>query len=314
MARNFFTLMRSSAPPTSAPSTATAERPAPPAPPNHTRQDIDAGVHLDPTLNAVRHAITEEVEMALQLRDVSAFYGSFQAIDRMTMPIPQNRVTALIGPSGCGKSTLLRCFNRMNDLIPGAHIEGEIEFEGRNLLDPNMDAVEVRRRIGMVFQKPNPFPKSIYENVAFGARINGYAGDMDRLVEESLRRAALWDEVKDELDKSGLALSGGQQQRLCIARAIAVQPEIILMDEPASALDPVATLKIEDLMRELAEEYTIVVVTHNMQQAGRVSDYTAFLLAGEERVGRLVEFGPTQDIFTNPLDQRTEDYITGRYG
>ena len=308
MARSLFTLMKSSAP------MATAEpaTPTPPAP--NVNQDADAGVHLDPTLEAVRHEITEEVEMALRLRNVSAFYGTFQAIDKMSMPIPQNRVTALIGPSGCGKSTLLRCFNRMNDLIPGARMEGEIEFEGRNLLDPNIDAVEVRRRIGMVFQKPNPFPKSIYENVAFGARINGYSGDMDRLVEDALRRAALWDEVKDELDKSGLALSGGQQQRLCIARAIAVQPEIILMDEPASALDPVATLKIEDLMRELAEHYTIVVVTHNMQQAGRVSDYTAFLLAGEERVGRLVEFGPTQDIFTNPLDQRTEDYITGRYG
>ena len=316
MARNFFTLMRSSAPaaaPTSAPAQsglATA-----PPPPSLKQDAADAvGVHLDPNREAVRHDFTEEVETALQLRNVSAFYGSFQAIDKMSMPIPRNRVTALIGPSGCGKSTLLRCFNRMNDLIPGARIEGEIEFEGRNLIDPNVDAVEVRRRIGMVFQKPNPFPKSIYENVAFGARINGYCGDMDRLVEDSLRRAALWDEVKDELDKSGLALSGGQQQRLCIARAIAVQPEIILMDEPASALDPVATLKIEDLMRELAEEYTIVVVTHNMQQAGRVSDYTAFLLAGEERVGRLVEFGPTQEIFTNPLDQRTEDYITGRYG
>ena len=309
MARNFFTLMRSSAPTATEPR-ATEATPPPP----DLKHDAAASVHLDPTLEAVRHEITEAVEMALQLRNVSAFYGAFQAIDKMSMPIPRNRVTALIGPSGCGKSTLLRCFNRMNDLIPGARIEGEIEFEGRNLLDPNMDAVEVRRRIGMVFQKPNPFPKSIYENVAFGARINGYSGDMDRLVEDSLRRAALWDEVKDELDKSGLALSGGQQQRLCIARAIAVQPEIILMDEPASALDPVATLKIEDLMRELAEHYTIVVVTHNMQQAGRVSDYTAFLLAGEERVGRLVEFGPTQDIFTNPLDQRTEDYITGRYG
>jgi phosphate transport system ATP-binding protein len=319
MARNFFTLMRSS---TTAPAsdsgshTALLDRSESATPPPPLTQDDTAGVgvHLDPTLEAVRHEINEEVEMALQLRSVSACYGTFQAIDRISMLIPQNRVTALIGPSGCGKSTLLRCFNRMNDLIPGARIDGEIEFEGRNLLDPNVDAVEVRRRIGMVFQKPNPFPKSIYENVAFGARINGYSGDMDRLVEDSLRRAALWDEVKDELDKSGLALSGGQQQRLCIARAIAVQPEIILMDEPASALDPVATLKIEDLMRELAEQYTIVVVTHNMQQAGRVSDYTAFLLAGEERVGRLVEFGPTQDIFTNPLDQRTEDYITGRYG
>lgn len=317
MARNFFTIMRSSAPSaTDRRGIATAERATPPPPSTDMKAGAadGLGVHLDPMLEAVRHEITEDVDMALQLRNVSAFYGTFQAIDHMSMPIPQNRVTALIGPSGCGKSTLLRCFNRMNDLIPGTRIEGEIEFEGRNLLDPNIDAVEVRRRIGMVFQKPNPFPKSIYENVAFGARINGYAGDMDRLVEDALRRAALWDEVKDELDKSGLALSGGQQQRLCIARAIAVQPEIILMDEPASALDPVATLKIEDLMRELAEHYTIVVVTHNMQQAGRVSDYTAFLLAGEERVGRLVEFGPTQEIFTNPLDQRTEDYITGRYG
>ncbi len=315
MARNFFTFMRSSAP--SAPSAPAPER-TPPPPPHlqaaATAGSGGAGVHLDSTLDAVRHELTEAVELALQLRKVSASYGSFQAIEGITLPIPRNRVTALIGPSGCGKSTLLRCLNRMNDLIPGARIEGEIEFAGRNLLDPTVDAVDVRRRIGMVFQKPNPFPKSIYENVAFGARINGYSGDMDRLVEDSLRRAALWDEVKDDLRKSGLALSGGQQQRLCIARAIAVQPEIILMDEPASALDPVATLKIEDLMRELAEHYTIVVVTHNMQQAGRVSDYTAFLLAGEERVGRLVEFGPTQEIFTNPLDQRTEDYITGRYG
>lgn len=316
MARNIFTVMRSSTPAATAERSSVSVPPPPNLPPPNTKQDAAAGVgvHIDPTLEAVRHDFTEEVEMAVQLRDVSAYYGTFQAVDKMTIPVPRNRVTALIGPSGCGKSTLLRCLNRMNDLIPGARVEGNIEFEGRNLLDPDVDAVDVRRRIGMVFQKPNPFPKSIYENVAFGARINGYSGDMDRLVEDSLRRAALWDEVKDDLSKSGLALSGGQQQRLCIARAIAVQPEIILMDEPASALDPVATLKIEDLMRELAEDYTIVVVTHNMQQAGRVSDYTAFLLAGEERVGRLVEFGPTQDIFTNPLDQRTEDYITGRYG
>ena len=312
MPRNFFTMMRSIAP--SAPAALPEPSAAPPPLSMKGEAAAGAGVHLDPTLEAVRHNFTEEVEMAVELRDVSVFYGSFQAVDKISIPIPRYRVTALIGPSGCGKSTLIRCLNRMNDLIPGARVEGEIAFEGRNLIDPTVDAVEVRRRIGMVFQKPNPFPKSIYENVAFGARINGYSGDMDRLVEDSLRRAALWDEVKDELDKSGLALSGGQQQRLCIARAIAVQPEIILMDEPASALDPVATLKIEDLMRELAEHYTIVVVTHNMQQAGRVSDYTAFLLAGEERVGRLVEFGPTQDIFTNPLDQRTEDYITGRYG
>ena len=276
-------------------------------------QKMDA-VHLDPTQGAVRHELPDGMEMAVELREVSVFYGSFQAVDRISLDVPRNRVTALIGPSGCGKSTLLRCLNRMNDLIPGARVEGGIRFGELNLLNPTVDAVDVRRRIGMVFQKPNPFPKSIYENVAFGARINGYGGDLDRLVEESLRRAALWAEVKDDLGKSGLALSGGQQQRLCIARTIAVQPEVILMDEPASALDPVATLKIEDLMRELAEEYTIVVVTHNMQQAGRVSDYTAFLLAGEERTGRLVEFGPTTEIFTNPQDPRTEDYITGRYG
>ena len=271
-------------------------------------------VHLDPNRGAVRHEMPADLELALEISDVSVFYGSFQAVDRISLDIPRNRVTALIGPSGCGKSTLLRCLNRMNDLIPGARVAGRIRFGDLNLLSPNVDAVDVRRRIGMVFQKPNPFPKSIYENVAFGARINGYKGDLDRLVEDALRRAALWGEVKDDLTKSGLALSGGQQQRLCIARAIAVQPEVILMDEPASALDPVATLKIEDLMRELAEDYTIVVVTHNMQQAGRVSDYTAFLLAGEERTGRLVEFGPTSDIFTNPADPRTEDYITGRYG
>ena len=282
---------------------------APPRP----GQRMDA-VHLDPNRGAVRHEMPADLELALEISDVSVFYGSFQAVDRISLDIPRNRVTALIGPSGCGKSTLLRCLNRMNDLIPGARVAGRIRFGDLNLLSPNVDAVDVRRRIGMVFQKPNPFPKSIYENVAFGARINGYRGDLDRLVEDALRRAALWGEVKDDLTKSGLALSGGQQQRLCIARAIAVQPEVILMDEPASALDPVATLKIEDLMRELAEDYTIVVVTHNMQQAGRVSDYTAFLLAGEERTGRLVEFGPTSDIFTNPADPRTEDYITGRYG
>lgn len=295
---------------------ATEEPPAPatPAPPSiDPRPAAGSGVQLDFDKEAIRH--DEEIEdAAIQLDGVSVYYGSFQAVDRVSLKVANRRVTALIGPSGCGKSTLLRSLNRMNDLIPGARAEGRISFSGMDLLAPQVDAVEVRRRIGMVFQKPNPFPKSIYENVAFGARINGYGGDMDRLVEESLRRAALWDEVKDDLGKSGLALSGGQQQRLCIARTIAVQPEVILMDEPASALDPVATLKIEDLMRELAEEYTIVVVTHNMQQAGRVSDYTAFLLAGEERTGRLVEFGPTTEIFTNPQDERTEAYITGRYG
>jgi len=267
---------------------------------------------IEGTIPGILHALEEEV--SLEVREVSVFYGQFQALDRVSMQVAKHRVTALIGPSGCGKSTLLRCFNRMNDLIPSARIEGRIEFEGQDLLSPEVDPVSIRRRVGMVFQKPNPFPKSIYDNVAFGPRINGFKGDLDDLVEQSLRRAALWTEVRDDLKKSGLALSGGQQQRLCIARAIAVQPDIILMDEPCSALDPVATLKIEDLMRELAEDYTIVVVTHNMQQAARVSDYTAFLLAGEERMGRLVEFGPTQDLFTTPRDKRTEDYITGRYG
>jgi phosphate transport system ATP-binding protein len=282
----------------------------PEAEPPHPSRELFG--EIENARDAVRHELKGKT--ALELRGVSVHYGVFQALDAISFDVPRQKVTALIGPSGCGKSTLLRCFNRMNDLIPGAKMSGEIMFEGRNLLGAEIDAVGVRRRIGMVFQKPNPFPKSIFANVAFGPRINGFRGDLEQLVEESLRRAALWGEVKGDLGKSALALSGGQQQRLCIARAIAVQPEIILMDEPASALDPVATLKIEDLMRELAEEYTILVVTHNMQQAARVSAYTAFLLAGEERTGRLVEFGPTQEIFTNPSDRRTEDYITGRYG
>ncbi len=232
----------------------------------------------------------------------------------MSLKIPVKRVTALIGPSGCGKSTLIRCLNRMNDLIPGTRVEGTVAYHGQNIYAPGIDPVEVRRRIGMVFQKPNPFPKSIYENVAFGARVNGYRGDMDELVERCLRQAALWDEVKDDLRKSGLALSGGQQQRLCIARALAVQPDVILMDEPASALDPIATLKIEDLIRELVQQFTIVIVTHNMQQAARVSDYTAFMLSDGRRTGQLIEYNVTREVFTNPRDRRTEDYITGRFG
>jgi phosphate transport system ATP-binding protein len=251
----------------------------------------------------------------LEASAVGVFYGDREALREVSLRIPRRKITALIGPSGCGKSTLLRCFNRMNDLIPGARVEGEIFFEGFNIYQPGVDPVEVRRRIGMVFQKPNPFPKSIYENVAWGARINGYRGDMDELVERSLRRAALWDEVKDDLRKSGLSLSGGQQQRLCIARALAVEPEVILMDEPCSALDPIATLKIEELMQELKQEYTIVIVTHNMQQAARVSDYTAMMMLVEgTRAGTVIEFGETKRIFTNPRDKRTEDYITGRYG
>ncbi len=252
---------------------------------------------------------------AIELKNLNCYYGDFQAVKNTNLKIPKNKITAFIGPSGCGKSTVLRAINRMNDLISGARVEGEVLFNGQNLYHPDIDPVEVRRRIGMVFQKPNPFPKSIYDNVAWGAKINGFRGDMDALVEQSLRQAALWDEVKDKLHQSGLGLSGGQQQRLCIARAIATKPEVILMDEPASALDPIATLKIEDLMRELVENYTIVVVTHNMQQAARTSDYTAFfLMDSTDRAGTLIEFGETEQVFTNPKDPRTEDYITGRFG
>jgi phosphate transport system ATP-binding protein len=251
---------------------------------------------------------------AIEARDLNVRYGDFLAIKNVEMKIERRKITAIIGPSGCGKSTMLRAFNRMNELVPTARTEGEVILSGKNIYDSDVDAVEVRRHIGMVFQKPNPFPKSIYENVAWGARINGYQGSMDDLVEQSLRRAALWDEVHDKLDQSGLSLSGGQQQRLCIARAIAIRPEIILMDEPASALDPVATLKIEDLMHELAEDYTIIIVTHNMQQAGRASDFTAFFMMDQDRAGMMVEYGPTEQIFTNPQDQRTEDYVSGRFG
>ena len=248
-----------------------------------------------------------------QVNNLNLYYETFRALRDINMAINRYSVTALIGPSGCGKSTLLRCFNRMNDLIPGARIEGQIFFEQSNLYADAVDATEIRSRIGMVFQRPNPFPKSIYDNVAFGLKINGYRGDMAEAVERSLRQAAIWDEVKDRLRESALTLSGGQQQRLCIARAIAVEPEVILMDEPASALDPIATLAIEDLVRQLKERYTIVIVTHNMQQAARVSDETAFLMVGEDRAGYLVEHGDTNKIFTNPENERTEAYITGRF-
>ena len=257
---------------------------------------------------------TTESEKAIEARNLSIYYGSFRAVKDVSLEIKTRRITAIIGPSGCGKSTVLRSFNRMNDLVSTAHAAGEILFHGQNIYAPEVDPVEVRKRIGMVFQKPNPFPKSIYENIAWGARINGYKGDMDELVEQSLRSAALWDEVNDKLQQSGLSLSGGQQQRLCIARAIAVKPDIILMDEPASALDPIATLKIEELMHTLSEDYTIIVVTHNMQQAARVSDFTAFFTMDEDRAGYLMEFGPTEQIFTNPREKVTEDYITGRFG
>lgn len=252
-------------------------------------------------------------QAVLSTNKLFVYYSSFLALKNISMSISSNEVTALIGPSGCGKSTLLRCFNRMNDLIPDAVVNGEVLFNGYDLYSPEVNPTEIRSRIGMVFQQPNPFPKSIFDNVAFGLKVNGYTGNMDEAVEWALRQAALWDEVCDRLKKSALTLSGGQQQRLCIARAIAVQPEVILMDEPASALDPIATLAIEELIRELKQQYTIVIVTHNMQQAARVADKTAFLMVDEARGGYLVEYDLTNKIFTNPSDSRTEAYITGRF-
>jgi phosphate transport system ATP-binding protein len=258
-------------------------------------------------------------DVCLSLQDVTISYGSFEAVKNVYMDLPRGRVTAFIGPSGCGKSTVLRALNRMNDLIPGCSLKGRVIFDQHDLYDRRVDPVEVRRRIGMVFQKPNPFPKTIYENIAFGARINGYQGDMDELVERSLRKAAVWDECKDKLQESGLSLSGGQQQRLCIARAIATEPEVILMDEPCSALDPISTLKIEETMHELKRSYTIIIVTHNMQQAVRVADMTAFFNAeavegGSGKVGYLVEFNDTENIFNSPRQQSTLDYVSGRFG
>jgi phosphate transport system ATP-binding protein len=262
------------------------------------------------------NSISKNGRYAIEAQNLSIHYGDFLAVKGVNLKIEKQKITAIIGPSGCGKSTVLRAFNRMNELVPTAWAEGEVLYHGKNIYDEDVDPVEVRRRIGMVFQKPNPFPKSIYENVAWGARINGFKGDMDALVEMSLRDAVLWDEVKDKLHQSGLSLSGGQQQRLCIARTIAIKPDIILMDEPASALDPIATLKIEELMQELKKDYTIVIVTHNMQQAARASDYTAMMMLEKEgvRTGTMIEFDETSTIFTNPSDKRTEDYVTGRFG
>jgi phosphate transport system ATP-binding protein len=258
--------------------------------------------------------LADERAPVVELDGVSCWYGSFRAVNDVSLQVRPREVTALIGPSGCGKSTLLRTMNRMNDLIPTYRTDGIVRFEGQNLYGPGVDPVAVRRRIGMVFQKPNPFPKSVYDNVAFGPRINGFKGDLDELVETSLRRAALWNDVKDKLKQSGMSLSGGQQQRLCIARTIAVDPEVILMDEPCSALDPRATLQIEELMAELKQEYTIVIVTHNMQQAARASDTTIFMTMGDDRAGYVVERGPTVKIFTNPEERLTEDYVSGRFG
>jgi phosphate transport system ATP-binding protein len=278
---------------------------------------IDVGTTA--TLASARARDPATHEPVFRLEDVSVSYDGHPAVSEVSMEMYRNAITALIGPSGCGKSTLIRCLNRMNDLIPSASVEGRVLYHGEDIYGELVDPVEVRKRIGMVFQKPNPFPKSIYDNIAFGPRILGIDGDMDEIVERALRRAALWDEVKDRLDSNAFGISGGQQQRLCIARCLAVDPDVILMDEPCSALDPISTGKIEDLMLELKRDYSIVIVTHNMQQAARVSDMTAFLIvkldAGEQhRYGRLVEYDRTERIFTNPADQRTEDYVTGKVG
>jgi len=250
----------------------------------------------------------------LDIKNISVSYGNITALENVTFQVPEKNVIALIGPSGCGKSTLIRCINRMNDLIPSANVKGSVIFHGQNIYQENIDPTEIRYRIGMVFQKPNPFPKSIYDNVAFGPRVNGFNGDLDEIVEISLRRAALWEEVKDRLNNSGLSISGGQQQRLCIARALAINPEVILMDEPASSLDPISTQSIENLIKELSKDITIIIVTHNMQQAARISDYALVMMAGEERIGRLIEYGENKQVFDNPKDPRTEAYVTGRIG
>ncbi len=269
-------------------------------------QNVEGGSSAPNTDTAARAAI--------EISRLNFFYGNFHAVKDVSISFQTNEVTALIGPSGCGKSTVLRTLNRMNELIPETRTEGEVLFHGTNIYSRDVDPVDIRRRIGMVFQRPNPFPRSIYDNIAWGAKINGYQGDMAELVETCLQKTALWDEVKDKLRQSAMRLSGGQQQRLCIARAIAIEPEILLMDEPASALDPISTAKIEDLIDELKKNYTIVIVTHNMQQAGRISDRTAFFMVDENRAGYLVEHGHTKEIFFNPKDSRTEAYISGRFG
>jgi len=280
--------------------------------PGHARSAARAQARVDDAAAPAR-----PLPNKMRMVKLNVYYGAFRALFDVMLDIPVHRITAIIGPSGCGKSTLLRSLNRMNDLTPRSRIEGDVLLDDMNIYAPGVDVVDIRRRVGMVFQRPNPFPKSIYDNVAYGPRLYGInrRRDLDQIVENSLRRAALWDEVKDKLGQSGLALSGGQQQRLCIARALAVEPEVILMDEPASALDPIATLKIEELMHDLVTSYTIVIVTHNMQQAARVSDFTAMMMLRDgTRSGEVVEYGPTRTIFTNPADKRTEDYITGRFG
>lgn len=271
---------------------------------------------VPPTLSMLSSQAQVGVSPKMSVRKMNFYYGAFRALADINLDFPENQITAIIGPSGCGKSTLLRTLDRMCDLVPRSRVEGEILLDGENIYASNMDVVSVRRRVGMVFQRPNPFPKSIYDNVIYGPRLLGIRDKkiLDEIVEKSLRSSALWDEVKDKLHESGLALSGGQQQRLCIARTIAVEPEVVLMDEPCSALDPVATIKIEDLMRELRNNYTIVIVTHNMQQAARVSDYTAMMMMRSDRAGEMIEFNKTRTLFTTPKDRRTEDYVTGRFG
>ena len=275
-----------------------------------TDADDDRLIETDPTVGIDADRADQAARTVIESRELSVYYGDERALDDVSISIPHQQVTAIIGPSGCGKSTFLRCINRMNDLVETARVEGELLFEGENVYSGEVDPVALRRRIGMVFQQPNPFPKSIYENVAYGLRVQGQTDELDERVEQALRRAALYDEVSDRLDESGLELSGGQQQRLCIARAIAVDPDVILMDEPASALDPVATSQIEDLIADLAQEYTVVIVTHNMQQAARISDRTAVFLTG----GKLVEYDTTETVFENPANDRVEDYITGKFG
>ena len=287
------------------------------------RQDEDvpavAARATEPAATAVRSSVAEPRDVIFGVDDINVFYGEHRAIRNVTLDLRVNDITALIGPSGCGKSTFIRCLNRMNDLIPSARVEGRIVYHGEDLYASDIDPVQVRKRIGMVFQKPNPFPKSIYDNIAFGPRVMGMKGDMDEIVENALRRGALWDEVKDRLKTNAFGMSGGQQQRLCIARALATEPDVLLMDEPCSALDPISTGRIEDLMLELKQNYSIVIVTHNMQQAARVSDMTAFFTVelhdeGRYRTGAVVEYDVTDKIFTNPDDKRTEDYVTGKFG
>jgi phosphate transport system ATP-binding protein len=267
-------------------------------------------------MTQIRHETNDNAPVKVDVKNLEVYYGKFRALAKISMPVHERQITAIIGPSGCGKSTLLRCFNRMNDLTSNSRVNGEVILDGRNIYAPGVDVVDIRRRVGMVFQRPNPFPKTIYDNVTYGPKLYGIhrRSDLDEIVERSLKSAALWDEVKDKLGQSGMSLSGGQQQRLCIARALAVEPEMILMDEPASALDPISTLRIEDLMHDLTKEYTILIVTHNMQQAARVSDYTAMMMIDDQRAGRLVEFDLTTTIFTSPKNKQTEDYVTGRFG